>query len=166
MKKVLSLAIAAAFASTSLLAATDAIAQTATPAPKAATAKPASGAKPAAKHVVAKRKVVRKKEVAAAKETIPADAVKWNCAEGESMYVAGDMKHDQILTVYFDHHSYKLPRETTTTGADRFYDPASTWDLVVIPTKAMLFQDGQHDRLADECKADGMVGQSAPAKKP
>jgi hypothetical protein len=165
MKKVLSLAIAAAFASTSLLAVTDAVAQTATPAPKAATAKPASGAKPAAKHVVAKHKVIKKKEVAA-KETIPADAVKWNCAEGESIYVAGDMKRDQILTVYFDHHSNKLPRETTTTGADRFYDPASTWDLVVIPTKAMLFQDGQHDRLADECKADGMVGQSAPAQKP
>jgi hypothetical protein len=68
--------------------------------------------------------------------------------------------------VYFDHHSYKLPRETTTTGADRFYDPASTWDLVVIPTKAMLFQDGQHDRLADDCTADAMSGQSAPAKKP
>jgi len=155
MKKVLSLAIAAAFASTSLFAVTDAIAQTTTPAPKAATAKPASGkpaAKPAAKHVVAKHKVVKKKEVVAAKETIPTDAIKWNCAEGESMFVAGDMKRDQILTVYFDHHSYKLPRETTTTGADRFYDPASTWDLVVIPTKAMLFQDGQHDRLADECK--------------
>jgi len=166
MKKVLSLAIAATFASTSLFAVTDAIAQTATPAPKAAPAKPASGAKPAAKHVVAKRKVVKKKEVVAAKETIPADAVKWNCAEGESMYVAGDMKRDQILTVYFDHHSNKLPRETTTTGADRFYDPASTWDLVVIPTKAMLFQDGQHDRLADECKVDGVVGQSTPATKP
>jgi hypothetical protein len=162
MKKVLSLAIAAAFASTSLLA----VAQTATPAPKAATAKPASGAKSAAKHVVAKHKVAKKKEVAAAKETIPADAVKWNCAEGESIYVAGDMKRDQILTVYFDHHSYKLPRESTTTGADRFYDPTSTWDLVVIPTKAMLFQDGQHDRLADECKTEAMAGQSAPAQKP
>ena len=166
MKKVLSLAIAAAFASTSLLAATDAIAQAATPAPKAATAKPASGAKPVAKHVVAKRKVVKNKEVVAAKESMPADAVKWNCAEGESIYVEGDLKHDENLTVFFDHHSNKLPREKTTTGADRFYDPASSWDLVVIPTKAMLFQDNQHDRLADECKADGMASQSAPAQKP
>jgi hypothetical protein len=67
--------------------------------------------------------------------------------------------------VFFDHHSNKLPREKTTTGADRFYDPASTWDLVVIPTKAMLFQDNQHDRLADECKAD-VASQSAPVQKP
>jgi hypothetical protein len=151
MRKILTVTIAATFSSVILLTATDAAAQaSATAAPSVA--KPASHAKQPTKAHPVKHVVKKKVPVAAAKEIIPADAARWNCAEGESIYVAGDMKHDQILTVYFDHKSHKLPRETTTTGADRFYDPASAWDLVVIPTKAMLFQDRDHDRLADECK--------------
>jgi hypothetical protein len=172
MKKIITVAIAATFSSALLFAATDAAAQaSAAAASKPATpaaAKPAvhaSGAhaKAPAKGHTTKRVVKKKGAVVAAREVIPTDAVKWNCAEGESLYVSGDMKRDQILTVYFDHRSYKLPRQSTTTGADRFYDAASTWDLVVIPTKAMLFEDGQHDRLADECKTVAMEQNNTPA---
>jgi len=161
MKKMLTVALAAAISSTAFFAATDALAQasatTAKPAASATTAKPASGA-----HVV-KHKIFKKKTtVAAAKKevVIPADADKWSCAEGQSLYIKGDMKRDQILTMYYDGKSFQLPRRDTTTGADRFYDMASGMDLVVIPTKAMLFSDKEDDRIADECKTDAMIHQN------
>jgi hypothetical protein len=172
MKKIITVAIAATFSSALLFAATDAAAQASAAAaskPATAAAKPAAHAsathaKAPAKGHTTKHATKKKTAVVAAREVIPADAVKWNCAEGESMYISGDMKRDQILTVYFDHRSYKLPRQSTTTGADRFYDAASTWDLVVIPTKAMLLEDGAHDRLADECKTVAMDLHNTPAQ--
>jgi len=95
---------------------------------------------------------------------IPDGAEKWSCDDNESIFIAGNMKRDQILSVVWDGRTYKLPREATTTGADRFYDPASGMDLVVIPTKAMLFMDrGDRTRLADECKTQVMTEQNAPA---
>ena len=72
------------------------------------------------------------------------------------------MKRDQIVTVHWANKNYNLPREATTTGADRFHDAASGMDLVVIPTKAMLFSDKDSSRLADECKTAAMI-QGAPA---
>ena len=75
------------------------------------------------------------------------------------------MKRDAIVTVHWAKKDYKLPRESTTTGADRFYDPASGMDLVVIPTKAMLFSDKDSSRLADECMTPEMAaGGTAPTQ--
>ncbi|SDV47690.1 hypothetical protein [Chitinasiproducens palmae] len=109
------------------------------------------------------RKAAAAAPVAAA-AAIPANAEKWSCNEARALYIAGDMKRDQILTVNFDGHNYKLPRVATTTGADRFYDAATGMDLVVIPFKAMLFNDrGDRTRLADECKTQAMAQENAPA---
>ncbi|WP_347554602.1 hypothetical protein [Robbsia sp. KACC 23696] len=128
--------------------------------------------KPVAKKAPAKR-TERKSRRRATRKTdpllpvasaIPAGAEKWSCGEGESMFIAGNMKRDQILTMYWKGRDYKLPRETTTTGADRFYDPASGMDLVVIPTKGMLFMDkGDQTRLADDCMTVEMREHGAPA---
>lgn len=140
----------------------------------ATSAKPAAkkSAKPVARKAAAKhetrgdrrrprRNLLDKTPAVAA---IPAGAERWSCADAKSVYIAGDMKRDQILTVSYDGRNYKLPRETTTTGADRFYDPASGIDLVVIPTKAMLFDDkGDRTRLADECVTKMMAEQNTPA---
>lgn len=130
--------------------------------------KPVAKKAPAKKHTErtsSRRRVARKGAVvAAAAASIPPGAEKWSCAEGESMFIAGNMKRDQILTMFWKGRDYKLPRETTTTGADRFYDPASGMDLVVIPTKAMLFMDkGDQTRLADECMTVEMREHGAPA---
>lgn len=176
MKKMLTVAIAAAISSTAFFAATDALAQasapSASPAAKtastvkhtesvhhAATVKTASGT-----HTV-KHKIVKRKVVVAAekKDVIPAGADKWTCADGQSLYIKGDMKRDQILTMYYDGKSFQLPRRDTTTGADRFYDMASGMDLVVIPSKAMLFSDKDDDRIADDCMTDAMTHNNEPA---
>jgi len=165
MKKLLTVAIAAAISSTAFCVASDALAQasapaaTAKPAAKPAAAHSASAAKTASGAHVVKHKIIKKKAVVVAekKEMIPEGADKWSCAENHTLYIKGDMKRDQILTMFYEGKSYKLPRRETTTGADRFYDMASGMDLVVIPTKAMLFSDKEDDRLADECQTDAMI---------
>jgi hypothetical protein len=115
----------------------------------------------------AKKKTTRAKKAAApavAKEDpVEQDSVKWSCAENNTMWIKGDMKRDQILTVHWEGKNYKLPRQQTTTGADRFHDLATGIDLVVIPFKAMLFSDRDSARLADECKTQLMVENNAPA---
>ncbi|AFT88896.1 hypothetical protein [Paraburkholderia phenoliruptrix] len=157
MKKLMIAAVIGALSTTMLTVATDAAAETATT------------AKPAAKKAVAKRpqprRLIKRKENPAKEakvDPIPEGAEKWSCNEGLSFDLKGDMKRDQIVTVHWANKNYNLPRQSTTTGADRFHDAASGMDLVVIPTKAMLFSDKDSSRLADECKTAAMT-QGAPA---
>ena len=71
----------------------------------------------------------------------------------------------QCVTATQAKKDYKLPRQDTTTGADRFHDSATGMDLVVIPTKAMLFSDKDESRLADECMtAEMAAGAAAPTQ--
>jgi hypothetical protein len=158
MKKLLIAAVVGALSTTMLIATTDASAQTAS-GTAATTAKKATPKRPAPKRLI-KRKPNPKKE--AQVDPVPDGAIKWSCNEGLSFDMKGDMKRDQIVTVHWANKNYNLPRETTTTGADRFHDAASGLDLVVIPTKAMLFSDNDGSRLADECKTAEM-SQGAPA---
>jgi cytochrome c peroxidase len=160
MKKLLIAAVVGALSSTMLIAATDASAQTASA--TAATSTPAKKATP--KRPAPKRLIKRKPNPAkeAKVDPVPDGSVKWACNEGLSFDLKGDMKRDQIVTVHWANKNYNLPREATTTGADRFHDAASGLDLVVIPTKAMLFSDNDGSRLADECKTPEMA-QGAPA---
>jgi hypothetical protein len=158
MNKLLIAAVVGALSTTMLATATDASAQTTTTTTTAA--KPKA---PAPKRLI-KRKPNPKKEAAkeAKVDPVPDGSVKWACNEGLSFDLKGDMKRDQIVTVHWGSKNYNLPREATTTGADRFHDAASGLDLVVIPTKAMLFSDNDGSRLADECKTPEMA-QGAPA---
>ena len=160
MKKLLIAAVVGALSTTMLIATTDASAQTASgTAATSTTAKKATPKRPAPKRLI-KRKPNAKKE--AQVDPVPDGAIQWSCNEGLSFDLKGDMKRDQIVTVHWANKNYNLPRETTTTGADRFHDAASGLDLVVIPTKAMLFSDNDGSRLADECKTAEM-SQGAPA---
>ncbi|HEV3105007.1 MAG TPA: hypothetical protein VGZ01_04900 [Trinickia sp.] len=155
MKKLLIATLAATLSATMLVSATDALAQSSSPAPATAKAKA-----PAPKHRLVKRKSGKTE---AKVEAAPEGSVKWACNEGLSFDLKGDMKRDQIVTVHWANKNYNLPRESTTTGADRFHDAATGLDLVVIPTKAMLFSDHDSSRLADECKTAEMA-QGAPAQ--
>lgn len=153
MKKLLIATVIGALSTTMMLAATEAAAQT-----SSSTAK-----KPAPKHRIIKRKANPKKE--AKVDPIPAGSEHWTCAEGMAFDLKGDMARDQIVTVHWANKNYNLPRQVTTTGADRFHDAATGLDLVVIPTKAMLFSDKDSSRLADECKTVAMQqGAMAPTQ--
>ena len=154
MKKLLIAAVIGTLSSTMMLAATDAAAQ----GTSTTTAK-----KPAPKHKIIKRKANPAKE--AKVDPVPEGSQHWSCAEGMQFDLKGDMARDQIVTVHWANKNYNLPRQTTTTGADRFHDAATGLDLVVIPTKAMLFSDKDSSRLADECKTAAMQqGAMAPTQ--
>ncbi|MFX1674155.1 hypothetical protein PWR63_18125 [Paraburkholderia sp. A2WS-5] len=153
MKKLLIATVIGALSTTMMLAATEAAAQPTTATPK----------KPAPKHKIIKRKANPAKE--AKVDPIPAGSEHWSCNEGLAFDLKGDMARDQIVTVHWANKNYNLPRQTTTTGADRFHDAATGLDLVVIPTKAMLFSDKDSSRLADECKTVAMQqGAMAPTQ--
>jgi len=160
MKKLMIAAMIGALSTTMLSVATDAAAaDTATTTAKKPVAKKAVAKRPEPRRLI-KRKPNPAKE--AKVDPVPDGAEKWSCKDGLAFEMKGDMKRDQIVTVHWANKNYNLPRETTTTGADRFHDAATGMDLVVIPTKAMLFQDKDSSRLADECKTAAME-QGAPA---
>jgi hypothetical protein len=121
-----------------------------------------ANSKTTAKKTAPKKKAPAKKKAAAAAPVQPDEGSElWSCKENNKLYIKGDMRRDQVLTMFWEGRNYKLPRQQTTTGADRFYDAASGMDLVVIPAKAMLFthRDGG-SRLADECMTQAMSEQS------
>lgn len=119
----------------------------------------------AASHTSHAKSKKTKKVAAAAPKTdpIPEGAETWQCADNAKLYVLGNMKRDAVLTIHWSGKNYKLPRQQTTTGADRFYDAASGLDMIVIPAKGMLFSRKEGDRLADDCQTDEMMHQAAPA---
>ncbi|WP_116135419.1 hypothetical protein [Trinickia diaoshuihuensis] len=153
MKKLLIATVVASLSATTLFVANNAFAQngSSTATKKAKT--------PAPKHRLIKRKSAK---TVAKTDPVPEGSVQWSCQDGLSFDLKGDMQRDQIVTVHWANKNYNLPREATTTGADRFHDAATGLDLVVIPTKAMLFSDHDGARLADECKTAAMT-QGAPA---
>lgn len=124
------------------------------------TAKKASTAKKSA----AKPKAKASSKTAAAAPVVP-EGEKWQCELGKSLYVAGNMLRDEVITVHWDGRNHRLPRQATVTGADRYFDPQSGLDLVVIPSKAMLFDRNHGQRLADECQTTAMLaGAAAPTQ--
>ncbi|MGG1949162.1 hypothetical protein AB1286_30860 [Trinickia sp. NRRL B-1857] len=158
MKKLLIATVVATLSATTLFAANNAFAQNdgSTATKKTAVKKAKT---PAPKHRLVKRKSTK---AVAKTDPVPEGSVLWSCQDGLSFDLKGDMQRDQIVTVHWASKNYNLPREATTTGADRFHDAATGLDLVVIPTKAMLFSDHDGSRLADECKTAAMT-QGAPA---
>jgi hypothetical protein len=166
MNKLLIASVVGALTLSGMLASTSALAAdattTTTPA-KSTTAKKAVEKRPAPARRLIKRKPAAEAKAAAKVDAIPEGSTKWSCNEGLAFYLKGDMKRDQVVTVNWAKKDYQLPRETTTTGADRFHDAATGMDLVVIPTKAMLFSDKDSSRLADECKTDEMAAAGTPA---
>ncbi len=149
------LLLAACLGVFTLSAASAAIAQET--AKKASTAKK-SAAKPKAK--ASSKKRTSKTAAAAAAPVVP-EGEKWQCELGKSLYVAGNMLRDEVITVHWDGRNHRLPRQATVTGADRYFDPQSGLDLVVIPSKAMLFDRNHGQRLADECQTTAMLGGAA-----
>jgi len=162
MNKLLIASVVGALSLSGMLASTSALAADATTT-TTTTAKKAVAKRPAPARRLIKRKPAAEAKAAAKVDPIPEGSTKWSCNEGLAFYLKGDMKRDQVVTVNWAKKDYQLPRENTTTGADRFHDAATGMDLVVIPTKAMLFSDSDSSRLADECKTADMAAAGTPA---
>jgi hypothetical protein len=151
MNKFLIAAVIGALSTSGMLATTSALAQTAGASAPAATK--ATARRPAPAKRLIKRRPKAEAAAAAKVDPVPEGSTKWACNEGLAFFLKGDMKRDQIVTVNWAKKSYQLPRQDTTTGVD----------LVVSPTKAMLFSDKDGSRLADECKTAEMTAMGTPA---
>jgi hypothetical protein len=128
-----------------------------------ATAQTSTTAKPAAKKKAPAKKAVKKAAPVAA--AVQPEGVQWKCELGNDLYIKGDMARDQIITMHWKGKNYQLPRQMTRTGADRYFDQKTGMDLVVIPSKAMLFDRNEGHRLADECQtAEMAAGAPAPTQ--
>lgn len=129
------------------------------------TAGVAMAQEPAKKPVHAKKAPAKKSTKTVAAEPVTPSGEKWQCELGHVMYIGGNMQRDEVITVNWEGKEYRLPRLSTVTGADRYFDQRSGMDLVVIPSKAMLFNKNAGQRLADECQtADMQAGGSAPTQ--
>ncbi|CAG2159347.1 hypothetical protein [Cupriavidus numazuensis] len=119
-----------------------------------------------AKKTTTKKAPAKKSSKAAPAETASTPTgEKWQCELGNVLYISGNMLRDEVLTVHWQGRDYKLPRQSTVTGADRYFDARSGLDLVVIPSKAMLFNKNLGQRLADECQsAEMQAGAAAPTQ--
>jgi hypothetical protein len=121
----------------------------------------ATSALAATKH----HKVAKKRRAVAKNEAAPEGSVQWSCIDSKSFWLKGDPVRDQTLTLHWANRNYDLPREATTTGANRFHDQASGLILDVIPAKAMLLSERTNERLADECHAAEInQGAAVPAQ--
>lgn len=126
---------------------------------------PAKKAAPAKKAPAKKTTKKSTKAAAAAAPAVVPNGEKWTCELENDLYISGNMQRDEVITMHWKGQDYRLPRQATVTGADRYHDQRSGLDLVVIPSKAMLFNRNAGQRLADECQtADMQKGGSAPTQ--
>ena len=144
-----SLTVAAAALAALSLTALSAQAQTAAPAKKAAAAK-----KPVAKK--AEPVSATNDSLNAAQLTI-ADRVMTGTAEcefKEKVDVEKIPGHAGNFKVTYNHKTYVMVPEETTTGAIRLVDLSGAVVWIQIPMKSMLMNQKEHHRLVDGCQED------------
>lgn len=62
--------------------------------------------------------------------------------------------HAGNFKLTFDHRSYVMVPEETTTGAVRLVDTSGAIIWLQIPRKSMLMNQKTHQRMVDDCEAD------------
>ena len=143
------LTAAAALAAISMLTVAPAQAQTAAPAKKAAAKKPA--AKPAAEPVSATNDNLNPGQLTMADRVLTGVA---DCEFKEKVDVEKIPGHNGNFKVTYDHKSYIMVPEETTTGAIRLVDTTGAVVWIQIPMKSMLMNQKEHHRLVDNCQED------------
>ena len=147
------LTAAAALAALSTFCLSSAFAQGVTPAanakPKAAAKKPA--AKPAAEAVSATNDNLNPGQLTMADRVLTGIA---DCEFKEKVDVEKIPGHNGNFKVVYDHKTYIMVPEETTTGAIRLVDTAGAVVWIQIPMKSMLMNQKEHHRLVDNCQED------------
>ena len=140
-----------AAAALSTLALSAAFAQTATPAakakPKAAVAKKSTKAEP----VSATNDNLNPAQLTLADRVLTGVA---DCEFKEKVDVEKIPGHNGNFKVTFDHKTYVMVPEETTTGAIRLVDLSGAVVWIQIPMKSMLMNQKEHHRLVDGCQED------------
>ncbi len=121
---------------------------------------PAVNAKPKA---VAKKPVAKPEPVSATNDNLNpgqlsmADRVLTGVAQcefKEKVEVEKIEGHSGNFKVTYDHKTYVMVPEETTTGAIRLVDTGGAVVWIQIPMKSMLMNQKEHHRLVDNCQED------------
>jgi hypothetical protein len=143
------LTAAAVLAALSTLTLSSAFAQSATPAVNAKAKKAA--AKPAADPVSATNDNLNPGQLTMADRVLTGVA---DCEFKEKVDVEKIAGHGGNFKVTYDHKTYIMVPEETTTGAIRLVDTAGAVVWIQIPMKSMLMNQREHHRLVDNCQED------------
>ena len=144
------LTAAAALAVLSTLTLSSAFAQTAAPAPKAKAAAKKPAAK-AAEPVSATNDNLDPGQLSMADRVLTGIA---DCEFKEKVDVEKIPGHSGNFKVTYEHKTYVMVPEETTTGAIRLVDTAGAVVWIQIPMKSMLMNQKEHHRLVDNCMED------------
>ena len=116
--------------------------------PRVAAKKPA---KPAAEPVSATNDNLNPVQLTMADRVLTGVA---DCEFKEKVDVEKIPGHNGNFKVTFDHKTYIMVPEETTTGAIRLVDTAGAVVWIQIPMKSMLMNQKEHHRLVDNCQED------------
>jgi hypothetical protein len=142
------LTAAAALAALSTLTLSSAFAQGATPAVNAKAKKPAAKA---AEPVSATNDSLDPGQLSMADRVLTGVA---DCEFKEKVDVEKIAGHSGNFKVTYDHKTYIMVPEETTTGAIRLVDTGGAVVWIQIPMKSMLLNQKEHHRLVDNCQED------------
>jgi hypothetical protein len=141
------LTAAAALAALSTLTLSSAFAQGATPAVNAKS----KAKKPAAEPVSATNDNLAEGQLSMADRVLTGVA---DCEFKEKVDVEKIAGHSGNFKVTFEHKTYIMVPEETTTGAIRLVDTGGAVVWIQIPMKSMLLNQKEHHRLVDNCQED------------
>jgi hypothetical protein len=143
------LTAAATLAALSTVCVSSALAQGATPPVNAKSKKSAS--KPAPEPVSAVNDNLNPGQLSMADRVLTGLA---DCEFNEKVDVQKIPGHSGNFKVTYNHKSYVMVPEETTTGAIRLVDTGGAVVWIQIPMKSMLMNQREHHRLVDNCMED------------
>jgi hypothetical protein len=88
------------------------------------------------------------------------DAALWTCENKQQMKTALSKNGDLLLV--WDKKIHKLQLKEALPGAQRYIEPTSKIELLIIPDKSMLFDSKLGQRLVDYCKTQEMAQGGKP----
>lgn len=76
----------------------------------------------------------------------------YQCDLGNKLTVYKNAADDSYVNLRWRNKLYRLNRQQTTTGAERYENKADGLLLISIPSKSMLFDSKKGKQLANECR--------------
>jgi len=76
----------------------------------------------------------------------------YQCDLGDKLTVYKNAADNSYVNLRWRNKLYRLNRQSTTTGAERYEDKNEGLVLISIPSKSMLFDSKKGRQLANECR--------------
>ena len=76
----------------------------------------------------------------------------YQCDLGDKMTVYKNAADDSYVNLRWHNKVYRLSRQQTSTGAERYENKSDGLVLISIPSKSMLFDSKKGRQLANECR--------------